>query len=202
MSAIQSHFSTLPKKQLFLISEQLIDNKFTTSPYIGYDYEVNYELLANVAKYFGMEVSDIDVEFFAKFIDINSHTLERIIRTKDKTSYDNLVIPTAKRYVVEYQQYGTCAYTEYLQTDWDSYDSDWVTDSMRQARDNGNWDLYDGKSIQIDYDNYDMNDYQFDDWKEIKDVKESTNKNKIIESLDKKTLLELRGLIDDRLKTL
>ena len=52
------------------------------------------------------------------------------------------------------------------------------------------------------YDNYDMNDYQFDDWKEMKDVQESTNKNKIIESLDKKTLLELRGLIDDRLKTL
>jgi hypothetical protein len=70
------------------------------------------------------------------------------------------------------------------------------------ARDNGMWDLYDGNAIEMEYDNYDMNDFQFDDVTEISDVKESTKKNKIIESLDKKTLLELRGLIDNRLRIL
>ena len=122
--------------------------------------------------------------------------------TKDKSLYEQLIIPVSKRYKVEYQQYGSCTYTEHLETTWDSYDSDWVTDSLRMANEDGNWDLFDGKVIGTEYDNYDMNDFQFDDVTEISDVKESTKKNKIIESLDKKTLLELRGLIDSRLRTL
>jgi hypothetical protein len=200
--AEQSKFSRLSKKQLVVICESLIDKNFPTNPYSSYDYGTHMDTLVDIAKYFGMEVTDEDVQFFSKFIDINSHTLSRIIKTKDKSSYDNLVIPTSKRYKVEYQQYGSCTYTEYLETTWDSYDSDWVTDSLKMAREDGNWDLYDGKTIELEYDNYDMNDFQFDDVTEISDVKESTKKNKIIESLDKKTLLELRGLIDSRLRTL
>jgi hypothetical protein len=200
--AEQSQFSRIPKKQLVLICEQLIDKNFPTNPYESYEYGTHMDTLIDIAKYFGMEVTDEDVQFFSKFIDINSHTLSRIIKTKDKSSYDNLVIPTAKRYKVEYSQYGSCTYTESLETTWNSYDPDWVTDSLNMAREDGNWDLYDGNAIEMEYDNYEMDDFNFNDVTEISDVKESTNKNKIIESLDKKTLLELRGLIDDRLKTL
>lgn len=202
MLAFQSQFSTVPKKQLVLICEKLIDADFEISPYDAYDYEVNYEKLEDIAKYFSMVVSDDDVQFFAKFIKINDEVLSKIFETKDKSLYEQLVIPVAKKYKVEYQQYGSCTYNEYLETTWDSYDEDWVIDSIKQARENGNWDLYDGKTIEMEYDNYEMNDFQFDDSTEIKHVKESTNNNKIIESLDKKTLLELRGLIDNRLKTL
>jgi len=202
MLAFQSQFSTVPKKQLVLICEKLIDADFEISPYDAYDYEVNYEKLEDIAKYFSMVVSDDDVQFFAKFIKINDEVLSKIFETKDKSLYEQLVIPVAKRYKVEYQQYGSCTYTEHLETTWDSYDEDWVIDSIKQAREDGNWDLYDGKEIEMEYDNYEMNDFQFDDATEIKHVKETTNNNKIIESLDKKTLLELRGLIDNRLKTL
>jgi hypothetical protein len=73
---------------------------------------------------------------------------------------------------------------------------------MRNARDNANWDLYDGKAVDTTYDNYEMDDFEFDEITEMDDIKESRIKNKIIESQDKKTLLELRGLIDNRLKTL
>jgi len=203
MLAFQSQFSTVPKKQLVLICEKLIDADFEISPYDAYDYEVNYEKLEDIAKYFSMVVSDDDVQFFAKFIKINDEVLSKIFETKDKSLYEQLVIPAAKRYKVEYQQHGTCTYTEYLETTWDSYDPDWVTDSLNIAREDGNWDIYDGKPIDMEYDNYDMNDFQFDDVTEMVHVqKESHNKNRIIESLDKKTLIELRGLIDNRLKTL
>jgi len=200
----QSQFSRLPKKQLVLICEKLIDNNFPSgNPYDDYNYVSHMGTLIKIANYFGMSVVDEDVQFFAKFIEINDKILSKIFETKDKSLYEQLVIPISKRYKVGYQQYGTCTYTEYLETTWDSYDEDWVTDSLRMAREDGNWDLYDGKSIDMEYDNYDMNDFQFDDVTEMEDVQiESCNKNKIIESLDKKTLLELRGLIDDRLKTL
>jgi hypothetical protein len=203
MLAFQSQFSTLPKKQLVLICEKLIDEDFPTNPYGTYDYTTHYDTLDDVAAYFGMEVSDYDVQFFSKFIDINNDTLSKIFETKDKSLYEKLVIPVSKRYSVEYQQYGSCTYTEYLETTWDSYDKDWVSDSLNQAREEGIWDIYDGKSINTEYENYEMNDYQIDDIEEVRSLKkESFNKNKIIESLDKKTLLELRGLIDNRLKTL
>lgn len=203
MSASQSQFSILPKNQLVFISKRLIDKDFpSSSPYESYDYDKTHAILENIAKYFSMVVTDEDVEFFAKFLEVNDEVLSKIFETNDKSLYEQLVIPVAKRYKVEYEVYGTCTYYEYLETTWDSYDWDWVTDSMRQARDNGNWDTYDGKSTDIEYDNFDMHDYQFNDITEISDVVESTDKNKIIESLDKKTLLELRGLIDDKLRRL
>ena len=52
MLAFQSQFSTVPKKQLVLICEKLIDADFEISPYDAYDYEVNYEKLEDIAKYF------------------------------------------------------------------------------------------------------------------------------------------------------
>ena len=190
----QSQFSKLPKEVLVKITSHLIDNGFSVgsngSPYDVYDYDKLFAKVEDISKFVGIKnVVDDDIQFFAKFIDINDEILSRIFETKDKSLYEQLVIPVAKRYKVEYQQYGSCTYTEHLETTWDSYDEDWVIDSIKQAREDGNWDLYDGKAIEMEYDNYDMNDFQFDDATEIKHVKESTNNNKIIESLYKKTLL-------------
>jgi hypothetical protein len=200
--ANQSYFSKLPKKQLVLISEQLIDKKFNTQVYNSYSYDKSYITLENVAGYFSLNVSDEDVEFFGKFIDINDGILSQIFETKDKSLYDQLIIPVAKEYKVEYSVWGSCTYTENYETTWTSYDKDWVTDSMRHARDEGNWDTYEGKEVDTSYDNYDMNDYEFDEVTEVDEVNESIKKNTIIESLDKKTLLELRGLIDKKLRSL
>jgi len=200
--ANQSYFSKLPKKQLVLISEQLIDKNFDTGVYNSSSYDKSYTTLENVAGYFSLNVSDEDVEFFGKFIDINDGILSRIFETKDKSLYDQLIIPVAKEYKVEYSVWGSCTYVEYYETTWSSYDKDWVTDSMRHARDDGNWDLYYGKEVDTTYDNNEMSDYEFDEVTEVDEVNESIKKNTIIESLDKKTLLELRGLIDKKLRSL
>jgi hypothetical protein len=200
--ANQSYFSKLPKKQLVLISEQLIDKNFDTGVYNSSSYDKSYTTLENVAGYFSLNVSDEDVEFFGKFIDINDGILSRIFETKDKSLYDQLIIPVAKEYKVEYSVWGSCTYVEYYETTWSSYDKDWVTDSMRHARDDGNWDIHYGKQVDTTYDNWEMNDYEFDEVTEVDEVNESIKKNTIIESLDKKTLLELRGLIDKKLRSL
>lgn len=200
--ATQSYFSTIPKKQLVLISEQLINKNFNTGVYGSYDYDKNYVLLVDIAKYFSMSVSDEDVQFFGKFIDINHNILLKIFETNDKSLYDQLVIPVAKDYKVEYSMWGSCTYIEYYETTWTSYDKDWVTDSMRQTRDDGNWDISDGRLIDTTYDNYETDEYEFDEVTEVDKVNESITRNTIIESLDKKTLLELRGLIDDKLRSL
>jgi hypothetical protein len=46
--AAQSYFSKLPKRQLVLISEQLIDKNFYPKIYSGYDYNINYDILEGV----------------------------------------------------------------------------------------------------------------------------------------------------------
>lgn len=200
--ATQSYFSTIPKKHLVLISQQLIDKNFDTGIYDSYEYDKNYALLVDIAKYFSMSVSDEDIQFFGKFIYINHNILLKIFETNDKSLYDQLVIPVAKDYKVEYSIWGSCTYIEYYVTTWTSYNEDWVEESMRQSREDGSWDITDGRLIDTTYDNYEMNDYEFDEVTEVNEVNESIKRNRIIESLDKKTLLELRGLIDDKLRSL
>ena len=209
--AEQSEFSRLPKKILLSISENLIDNGFELNPYESYDYEECIETLENISKYFNInEIIDEDVQFFSKFLEINDELLKKIIVTGDRKLSENFIIPVAKRYKVEYQQYGTCTYTEYLETTWDSYDPDWVTDSMKMARETGDWDLYDGKSIDAEYNNHDMNDFQFDDVTEInhEKINESTysklvfeNTAELIDNLDKNTLIKLKKLINQKLNS-
>ena len=66
MAAEQSQFSRLPKKQLLFISEKLIDNDFP----IGDPYEDNFDTvfgtLQEVSRYFSIESTHEDVEFFVK----------------------------------------------------------------------------------------------------------------------------------------
>jgi len=200
--ADQSQFSKLPKKQLVVICDQLIDGDFDSeNPYD--EYYKSIDILQNIAKYFGMDAMDEDVQFFAKLIQTNDELLSKIFDTKDKSLYHQLVIPVPEEYTVWYSMVGSCTYEERYETNWTSYDKDWVKDSMYQMRSDGNWDLYEGTHIAIDYDNYDFHDYTLDEVKKISDyIEESKNKNTIINSLDKKTLLELRGLIDNRLRIL
>jgi hypothetical protein len=86
----QSQFSRLPKKQLFFISEKLINEDFPTdNPY--HDYSDAYNKLENIGKYFNISVVDEDVQFFVKFLDINSDLLEEIIETGNKDKEKNKV---------------------------------------------------------------------------------------------------------------
>jgi hypothetical protein len=213
MAAEQSQFSRLPKKQLVRIAEKLVDEGFDTdNPYE--DYDDNYKILSSIGKYFNIDVVDEDVQFFAKFIDINDNLLSKVFEPNgDKSLIEQLVIPVAKTYELQYSTWGSCSYEEYLAQKFDSYDEDWVRDSAEQQRQDGNWDTYDGYNRRDPYyDNFEESDMSYDKVVEVDDstnVRESLldrlvveNTSEVVNSLDKQTLLKLKQIIESRLRSL
>ena len=215
--AEQSEFSKLNKKQLFFIAKKLIEDDFPHNPYN--DYEESYSSLENIAKYFNMVVSDEDVQFFVKFIDINDDILSYLIdNPNDKSLIEKLKIPVAKTYDLHYTVWGSCTYAEYLAQKFDSYDKNWVKDSADQQREDGNWDYYNGRNLRNpEYDNFEYSDSSYDEVYEVNDndtintnfVSDSIldkliieNNKDVVNSLDKKTLIELRRIIDSKLRLL
>jgi hypothetical protein len=216
MAAEQSQFSRLPKKTLVNISKQLIDDNFPQGNPYDYDYNEQHKTLERIGKHFNVEVMDEDVQFFAKLLEINDDILSKIF-DGDKSLYKNLVIPVAKTYELQYSVWGSCTYDEYLTQTFDAYDKNWVDDSARQQHNDGNFDLYDGRNRgETIYDNFEMSDYEFGNVNELSDestsynrVRESLqnrlvveNTSKVVSSLDKKTLLKLKRIIDSRLSSL
>lgn len=210
--AEQSQFSKLPKKQLVLIAEKLIDEDFPTgNPYDSYSFSEAYETLSTIGKYFSITAVHEDVEFFSKFLEMNDDVLADIFETGDKTLYDKLVIPVAQTYELRYSVWGSCTFEDYMGQKFDSYDMNWVEDSARQQRDDGNWDLFDGYNVSdTTYDNFDTSDYSFDEVRYVSEpVKESLlnrlvleNTSEVVSSLDRETLFKLKSIIDSRLRSL
>jgi len=211
MSASQSQFSRLPKKTLYRIAEQLIDSDFPTDNPYDYNYNENFKTLENIGKFLNINVVDEDLEFFSKFLYINDGIITRIMEKSDILSYEDLVIPTAKTFSINYEIWGSCSYTDYKVTEVDSYDIDWVEDALQQQYSNGNFDLYEGRDRQqTEYDNYEESDHQFGKvYEATNNVKESLldrlvieNTSDVVSSLDKQTLLKLKQIIESRLRTL
>ena len=222
MAAVQSQFSRLPKKQLLFISEKLIDNDFP----IGDPYEDNFDTvfgtLQEVSRYFSIESTHEDIEFFAKFLEINEKLIAKLFanngeQMKNKKLIEQLEIPVAKSYDLNYSVWGSCSYTDYKVQEFDSYDEEWVKNSANQQREDGNWNIWDGRDRrETEYENYEENDHSYEDVYEVKDKKpiqvyqkESMldklvieNTKDVVNSLDKKTLLELRRIIDSKLRLL
>ena len=214
MAAEQSQFSKLPKKQLFIIAEKLIDDDFTTDNPYNNGYEDTYEILNNIGKYFNITVNYEDVEFFSKFLSINDNILAELLdNPKDKSLIERLEIPVAETYELHYTTWGSCTYTQYLAQKFDSYDKNWVRDSAEQQRQDGNWDYYNGRNVRdTEYENFEESDSSYDNVYEVVDekpTKESMldrlvieNTKDVVNSLDKKTLMELRRIIDSKLRLL
>jgi len=211
--ADQSQFSRLPKRQLVLITEKLVDEDFVQgNPYDDYEFEKYYKQLEGIGKYFNISAVHEDVEFFSKFLEMNDELLSKIFEPNgDKTLIDNLVIPVAQTYELRYNVWGSCTYDEYMGQKFDSYDMDWVEDSAKQQRENGGWDLYDGYNVRDTvYENFDESDYSFEEVRPVSEsVKESLldrlvleNTSEVVSSLDRQTLLKLKSIINSRLRSL
>jgi hypothetical protein len=210
--ADQSQFSRLPKKQLVLIAEKLVDEDFPQgNPYGDYEFNQHYNQLENIAKYFNISAVHEDVEFFSKFLEMNDDVLAEIFETGDKSLSEKLIIPVAQTYELLYSVWGSCTYDDYMGQKFDSYDMNWVEDSAEQQRQDGNWDLYDGYNIRDTvYDNFDSSDHSFDEVRPVSEnVKESLlsrlvveNTSEVVSSLDRQTLLKLKSIIDSRLRSL
>ena len=206
MSAEQSQFSNQPKKILYLISQKLISDDFDEE-YSTDTYDSNHTILSDISRMFSIDVvDDEDVQFFTKFIEINKKLISEISETKDRSLIDKLVIPIAKTYEMLYNTWGTCTYEEFLKQEIDSYDEQWVRRSILRQQSDGYWDTYEGSQYsETQYDNYEESDWSIDSVRESnKNIQENNFKKttKVISSMDKKSLLELKNIIDSRLRLL
>ena len=218
--AIQSQFSKLPKKQLVFISEKLIDEEFPIGNPYDSDFDGAYNILKQASNYFGLEATQEDVEFFSKFLEINENIIAELFannreQMRNTSLIEQLIIPVAKTYDLNYTTWGSCTYTEYKGQYFDAYDKDWVRDSAEQQRQDGNWDMWDGRDIQdTDYENFEESDssynhvYNVDDKQEtiysesILDKLVIENTKDVVNSLDRNTLIKLKSIIESRLRLL
>ncbi len=218
MATEQSQFSKIPKKHLVFISEKLINEDFPIGNPYDYDFDKSFNTLESVSRYFGITTTHEDVEFFSKFLEINEDVIAELFANnrenmENKELIEQLIIPVAKSYNLEYEIKGTCNYTEELSQEFDSYDEDWVRDSASQQRNDGAWNTWEGvERSPIEYENYEEQDYEFGDVYEVNNNETQNesvlgklvieNTSDVINSLDKKTLLELRRVIDSKLRLL
>ena len=173
-------------------------------------YDSNEHILNQVSTYFNEPVVEDDVQFFIKFLEINSGLLDLIIKNNDKSLIEQLVIPKANDYIVEYSLNGSCTFEEEYELTFSSYDETWVIGSLVVQRNNGNFDYYSGTLKDTNYDNWEMNDWNVENVKPISNnVQESRNPRKLLENteklipkLDKDTLVSLKFLIDKQLRNL
>jgi S-adenosylmethionine/arginine decarboxylase-like enzyme len=214
----QSQFSKLSKKQLVSISVKLIDQDFPIGNPYESDYEDAYSILEEVSRYYSIEVTNEDVEFFSKFLEINDEIIADLFannkeQMKNRELIEQLVIPVAKSYNMDYSSWGSCNYTNNMTQEFDSYDEEWVKDSATQQLNDGNWNMWDGQErSSTEYDDFQESDYRFDDVYEVDESKiknESVldklvieNTSEVIGSLDKKTLIKLKSIIESRLRLL
>jgi len=216
MGAEQSQFSRLPKKQLVFIAERLVDEEFPIGNPYDYNFDEVFGTLKEVSRYFNIEPTQEDVEFFAKFLEINPDIIAELFANnkkemKNRELIEQLEIPVAKSYNLYFETNGTCTYVEYKSQEFDCYDKDWVKDSASQQRDDGNWDMWNSKDVHpTEYENYEESDYEFGDVSEIDEDEIKTesildrlvieNTSDVIKCLDKKTLIKLKSIIESRLR--
>ena len=150
-----------------------------------------------------------DVQFFAKFIEINENTLTELYETKNKSLYNKIIIPVPKDYEIRYSVWGSCTYEKYYKDTITSYDEFWVRDMVQEDYNNGNFELYEGVSVNTEYDNYEMNDWSINEVSEKKNVRESLftklvleNTSSVLDSVDRDTLLKMKSIIESKLKSL
>jgi len=214
--AEQSQFSKLPKKQLVFICEKLVDEDFPIGNPYESDFDNAFNILQEVSKYFSLTATHEDVEFFAKLLQINDDLIADLFannkeQMKNRELIEQLVIPVAKSYNMDYSSWGSCNYTNNMTQEFDSYDEEWVKDSATQQLSDGNWNMWEGSERRdTEYENFEESDYSFGDVYEIDDTKNESvldrlvieNTSEVVNSLDRKTLLELRRIIDSKLRLL
>jgi hypothetical protein len=217
--AVQSQFSKLSKKQLVFICEKLIDEEFPIGNPYENDFDSAFSTLEGISKYFNMSIDIEDVEFFSKLLEINEDLVAELFANnreniRNKELIDQLIIPKAEVYKLNYEIYGTCSFTEYKSQEFDSYDKYWVKDTAEQRRQDGSWDFWDGYDREVtDYENYQVEGETYGhvynvEYKENKNnfVSDSIldklvieNTENVISSLDRQTLLKLKSIIDSNL---
>jgi len=199
-----SLFHKYPKKHLAFIISELIKKDFDfENPYSD---DNNIDILDEAVEPFGESISDIDMEFFAKIIRDDKELAIEIANSKSsKSLYERLEIPKVDKYNVNWKETGSCTYVRYFRDTWASYDENWVELAIDSANNEGTYYKWDAE-YDADYENFDMYDDTYTSIEKITETKQSgidklviENTSYAIDSLDRKSLIILKSIIDKKL---
>lgn len=200
-----------PIKVIATIASMCMDDDFD---YQEPSSSENYDILRSSSKWAGLEPDNVlDVEFISSFIQKNHHLLTK---WKDKEIKFNeiankFIIPTSKKFIVEYSLSGRAYLIERRKTDWESYNQDWIKDTMESLRSEGQWNYWEDKLLDTEYEDFEEDNFEVDYIDEMNknNQKESIysklvleNTKDLLEGLDKNTLLKLKNLVESKLKFL
>lgn len=206
---MESKLSDLPVKVLAEISKKALENGFDFENPYDFGYEESAEILEESSAWTGVgPMEALDIEFIAKFISLNYEPLTSWIDgEKNFNELGDLFLPKSKRYMVNYSSKGRGYITQTYSTDWNSYDQGWVEDSMSALSSAGDWSYYDGDYNGSEVDDFEEDELEIDSVEDYNIKNESIldrlvveNTSDILNSLDRKTLLELKKLIDSKLR--
>lgn len=199
-----SLFNNYSKKHLAFIITNLINKDFDfEAPYSDDD---NITILEEATEPFGESISDIDMEFFAKLIKNNRELAIEIANSKpSKSLYERLEIPKIDKYNVNWKESGSCDYRRFFRDTWSSYDENWVEYAMDKAHSDGNYSKWESE-YDDDYENFEAYDETYTNIEKINEENQSginklviENTSYAIDSLDRKSLIILKSIIDKKL---
>ena len=204
-----STLSNQPLKVLLVLSKQLIENEFEYRNPWDYDTD-NMKKLKNSGGWIGEKLDEDDMEFIAAFILENLKTILSSIHNELTNSQviERLSIPKKKNYIAYYEVWGPATLTEKYKTTWESYNKNWVKDSLRHSYNEGDFNFYDGDYQEHDSDNFEPDNFDINYVNDLRENKEPIldklvveNTQDLLDNLDRDTLLKLRNLINQKLSS-
>jgi len=211
-----SELENLNPKHLVYLAQKMIDAGFSgKNPYDEYD-TLSADLLEAV-KYFGIKnISRLDMEFLASFIDLNDEVLSQLFdsETQNKQElYRQLEIPKPEKYTYDVMATGHGYVTETYKHTELTYNPEWIpimVDALRYNSDE--FEYYDGELTDTLVEEFEVTGLEIDDIFRVMtqtSLKESIlkrlvveNTESMIDSLDFQTLIELKKIIDKKLHSL
>lgn len=143
-----------------------------------------YEQIKTSRKIFNLTRSDVD--FFYHFFEANYNLI-----LKDNLTIDNMVVPVEN----EYTFYVSCDVVKYGKENYRYTENLYSEKSIIYNYENGTWDPNDGKLIDEDYDEYELNGWNITDIFISKNITE-TNEERL------KKLLVIKEIVDKKIKEL
>jgi hypothetical protein len=211
-----SELENLNPKHLVYLAQKMIDAGFSgKNPYDEYD-TLSDDLLEAV-KYFGIKnISRLDMEFLASFIDLNDEVLSQLFdsETQNKQElYRQLEIPKPEKYTYDVMATGHGYVTETYKHTELTYNPEWIpimVDALRYNSDE--FEYYEGELTNTLVEEFEVNILEVDDIFRVMtqtSLKESIlkrlvveNTESMIDSLDFQTLIELKRIIEKKLHSL
>ena len=210
---MESQFESLDLKEIASITKICLEKGLRfNEPFL----QNNYDILYSVSKLFGnSQIDSFDVEYICAFTLENYHLLQNWIDKNN--SYDSisgkLRKPKLKKFQVYYKVSSREFVIEYYKTDWDSFNKDWVEESIQETLSSGGWDYYRETPIEREVIDSDRHEFEISSVESYKDLElESVEKNiirllsenteKIVGNLDRNSLIRIRKIIDSKLKSL